>query len=204
MNCSANKTFKNIHRALCIQRCVHNMVRLYACRSCMICTAFKIAYLGMTMPCAKKSQKKTSFVPFAVKLVVCASFKGDAHCAKMCGCIHTSFGGCARGAEQAISISSVDDIVHAKSYAFQKACLSHHPLMMSCIQRAMPIAHTFKASMCKKCPRAKVLTSMGRSPSIQIFTGCGRYVCREAQVTLDEFKESVPFHLPFNLCSARE
>jgi len=125
------------------------MVRLYACRSCMICTAFKIAYLGMTMPCAKKSQKKTSFVPFAVKLVVCASFKGDAHCAKMCGCIHTSFGGCARGAEQAISISSVDDIVHAKSYAFQKACLSHHPLMMSCIQRAMPIVHTFKALMCQ-------------------------------------------------------
>ena len=34
MNCSANKTFKNLHRALCTQRCVHNMVRLYACRSC--------------------------------------------------------------------------------------------------------------------------------------------------------------------------
>lgn len=97
----------------------------------------------------KEISKKTSFVPFAVKLVVCASFKGDAHCAKMCGCIHTSFGGCARGAEQAISISSVDDIVHAKSYAFQKACLSHHPLMMSCIQRAMPIVHTFKAFMCQ-------------------------------------------------------
>ena len=100
----------------------------------------------------------------------------------MCGRMHTSFGGCARGAKQPFSISSVDDIVHAKSYAFQKACLSHHPLMMSCIQRAMPIAHTFKASMCKKCPRAKVLTSMGCSPSIQIFT--------------PPFEPFAPFHNP--------
>ena len=149
VNCSANKkTFKNIHRALCIQMraqhgsavCVQIMYDMHGIQNC-------IPWHDHAM--CKEISKKTSFVPFAVKLVVCASFKGDAHCAKMCGCIHTSFGGCARGAEQAISISSVDDIVHAKSYAFQKACLSHHPLMMSCIQRAMPIVHTFKALMCQ-------------------------------------------------------
>ena len=149
MNCSANKTFKNLHRALCTQRCVHNMVRLYACRSCYDMHGIQNCIPWHDHAICKEIKKKTSFVPFAVKLVICASFKGDAHRAKMCGRIHTSFGGCARGAKQPFSISSVDDIVHAKSYAFQKACLSHHPLMMSCIQRAMLIAHTFKASMCK-------------------------------------------------------
>ena len=56
----------------------------------VICAAFKIAFLGMTMPLAKKSLFQNFIRTSAVKLVVCASFKGDAHCGKMRAHTHTS------------------------------------------------------------------------------------------------------------------
>ena len=66
----------------------------------------------------KEISKKTSFVPFAVKLVVCASFKGDAHCAKKCAVAY---------------IPPSEDVL-----VVQNNHLPYHPWMISCMQKAMP------------------------------------------------------------------
>ena len=180
--CSVHANHSNVHHAL--PKCpnsptytMHSKVCtwLHKCMRAdhaMICTAFKNAFLGMTMPFAKKSSQKLH--SYHLALVVCASFKGDAHCGKPCAHTHTS-----------------------QRYAFvvQNRPFSYRPLTIDCMQKAV-LSNALKCSsllssiddiQCTKkialgVHACKMLTPMGCSPSIQVFT--------------PPFEPFAPFHNP--------